>query len=149
MIREATIDDIHNILPLSSLFSKSLGVGLFEEKYSDRHAATLLASCVNNGVLLVAERDDKIVGVAGGIISNNIWNPTVKQIDEIIYFVLPEHRNTTVAYRLIKGYGSAIQKLDVHTGTMKLMHNSPDIGKHYAKLGFNELETSYVWIKGG
>ena len=145
MIRETRLDDIPYILPLVREFAREVGNEFLYENYRDKPAAALLASLVTKGILLVAEKDEKIVGVIGATITGNIWNPHVKQVDEIIYYVLPDHRETRLGWMLIREYDKRTK--DFPIATLKLMHNSPDLTKHYNKMGYVELERTF--LRGG
>lgn len=146
MIRNATIDDIPNILPLVHNFAKELQKDILYSKYSIKHSASLLAHLVDTGICLIdIDSDNNVNGVIGGLVSGNIWNPTIKQVDEVIYYVREEKRRSTIGFKLIKEYDKLTKEYPL--STLKLMHNSPDLTKHYNKLGYELLEKTY--LRGG
>ena len=146
MIRDASIQDIPAILPMVQEFSKEIGNQFLIDNYSHKPTAALLASLVQSGILIVSEdADGELNGVVGGIVSGNIWNPSVKQVDEIIYYVKPEVRGSSLGWKLIKRYDDATK--DYPLATLKLMHNSPDLTKHYNRLGYEALERTFM--RGG
>ena len=141
MIREATREDVHRLLPLANEFAESLGFG---DELDLRTSAHHLSNMINNGFILVAEKDDEIVGLIGGMVVTSPWNAHRKILEEQIYFVASTHRNSSLGARLLKQYHEKASEFDVFMSTLKLMHNSPDISKHYEKMGYSELETTYV-----
>lgn len=146
MIRKATIDDIPNILPLAYNFAKELENDFLLNKYSNKHAAALLARLVTTGICLIdTDNENNVNGVIGGLVSGNLWNPEVKQLEEIIYYVNKDKRRSTIGFKLIKEYDKLTK--DYTLATLKLMHNSPDLTKHYNKLGYQLLEKTY--LRGG
>jgi hypothetical protein len=65
-----------------------------------------------------------------------------------VYWVEPEHRNTTAGYRLLKEYNKQAEKL-VEEGKIKLftmtkMVNSPDLD--FSRFGYKKTEE--VWVAG-
>lgn len=142
MIRQAKIKDIIKILPLVKKFASEIGDKYLVDNYSYRGAANLIKFCVESGVCLVAEVDGKIVGVVAGTASKNLWNPSISQLDEQVYYLIPEHRRSLLGYRMIKEYIKSAEGYQV--STLKLMKSSPDLEKHYNKLGYNYLERSFV-----
>lgn len=141
MIREAVVEDIIKIIPLVEKFASEIGE-YYEDKFNKRHTAAVIKNCIDYGVCYVNDVDGVITGVIAGLASGNLWNPAVKQLDEQIYYVLPEHRGGTAGLRLIRAYDKAAQRFDICT--LKLMYNSPDISKHYERMGYTELERTFV-----
>ena len=148
MVREGTLEDIHLLLPLMKSFSQQLG-GFYEENYKDKPIAHLLSKCITEGVLFVYEAGGEPVGLIGGILSRNMWNPSVIQIEEVAFYVHESHREGSAGGRLLLAYQNKIDDSGVSISTLKLLHNSPDIERHYEKLGYSKMETTYAKILGG
>lgn len=106
------------------------------------------ALLIGGGVALVAEIDDKIIGMILGIIEQNIWDPKKYLLRELVYWVEPEFRGTTAGYRLLKEYNKLAEQLKeqkrIHMYTMTKMVNSPDID--FTRFGYNKIEE--VWVAG-
>jgi hypothetical protein len=64
----------------------------------------------------------------------------------VAYWVDPEHRGGTAAYRLIAAYVSECEELmqrgSIQMFTVSKMANSPDL--KYNKFGFQKLEETWV-----
>jgi RimJ/RimL family protein N-acetyltransferase len=98
------------------------------------------------GVILIAE-DAEPQGMIIALNTFNLWNPKVKELNELAYWVEPKYRGTTIGYRLLKSYidYAELKKAqgDIRNYTISKMFNSPDLKYH--KFGFNKLEEK--WIK--
>ena len=140
MIRLATIDDIPQIIPLVEAFSESQNM---RGDLSIKSTANVLSMSVSDDLCYVSEQDGKLTGVIAGLKSPNIWNTWKTQIDEIIYYVDPSYRKGSAGARLLGAYVKAIEN-NCYISTLKLMANSPDLKRHYAKMGYVELETTYM-----
>jgi N-acetylglutamate synthase-like GNAT family acetyltransferase len=115
------------------------------EPYINKIFAHILAGA---GVALIAEKDDKVIGIIAGIIDSNIWEPSILVMRELVFWVEPEHRGTTAGYRLISSYNKEAKQL-VDSGRIKMytmtkMVNSPDL--HLEKFGYRKAEE--VWVAG-
>jgi hypothetical protein len=97
------------------------------------------------GVIFLAEKDDLVVGMLVALKNNNIWDPDLWVMDELCYWVEPEHRGSTAGYRLIKAYVEycdyLVEQGSIESYTISKMVNSPDLD--YAKFGFTKLEEQW------
>lgn len=94
------------------------------------------------GVVFVAEKDADIVGMLIAVKNNNVWDPDLWLMNELCYWVEPDHRGTTAGYRLIKSYVDHCEELkqagSIESYTISKMVNSPDLD--YTRFGFTKLE---------
>ena len=97
------------------------------------------------GCIFVAENKDGIVGMLVAIKNNSAWDPDLWLMQELCYWVEPEHRGTTAGYRLIKQYVEHCEQLKadgkIEAYTISKMVNSPDL--NYSKFGFNKQEETW------
>ena len=147
MIRKATIDDIPVLVKMAEKFCKEIGNDHLTSRFSQKHAATLLNTLVTSGICYVAEKDGEVVGVTGGMVSPNIWNPSIKQVDEVIFYLRKKARGSTLGYKMIKAYAEDASEYEL--STLKLMHTSPALDKAYNRLGYYEIERSFMKSTGG
>lgn len=102
---------------------------------------------LGGGLALIAETE-KPIGMIIGIKDHNIWDPELKVLRELVYWVEPEHRGTTAGYRLIKEYNKHAQQLiddgKIKLFTMTKMINSPDLD--FSRFGYKKTEE--VWVMG-
>ena len=141
MPRNATSDDIPRLLPLVKAFADEIGFG---EDYSHKCAAQTLSDAISTGVVLVEEKDDELVGLIVGSIARSPWNPFKLMIEELMFYVNEDYRNTRAGYMLLKTYTDRVSDMDLYASSLKLMYNSPDLTKVYEKLGYKLLEKTFV-----
>ena len=148
MIRQATLQDFDRIMELMINFANSSPYApLKQPEYNDTYIRNLLVSIIKQGVILVGEIDDKIEGMLIGLIQEDLWLPHVKTMKEIAWWVEPEHRMSSLGYRLLKEYvtvGTKLQTEEIISGfTLTNMEISPDF--NLEKRGWNKVETNYVY----
>ena len=78
--------------------------GLQQPQHNDTYANRVIDSIRKQGVALVAEEDDKIVGMLLAMIQGDMWLPEVKSMREIAWWVDPEHRGSSAGAKLLKEY---------------------------------------------
>ena len=97
------------------------------------------------GIVLLAMKDDKAIGMIIGFVDQSIWDPEVCVLKELAYWVDEEHRGSTAGYRLIKKYNdianSWILNGRIKTATISKMVNSPDLD--YSKFGYKKCEETW------
>jgi predicted N-acetyltransferase YhbS len=93
MIRNATPDDFAIIADMGEHFHTEGGLSALAA-YDRQSIMDLLAMLTDapNGLLLVAEADGAIVGMAGGMVFPVYFNAAVKIGQEFFWWVQPEHR---------------------------------------------------------
>ena len=100
------------------------------------------------GIALIAESDNKIVGMMLSVIDQSLWDPKICVLKELAYWVELESRGSTAGYRLLLEYNRVARSLLV-TGrinhwTISKMSNSPDLD--YSRFGFTRVEET--WSQG-
>ena len=85
-------------------------------------------------------------GAIIAIKQSNIWSPKVKELNELLWWVEPEHRNGTVGGRLWKAFDAQAEKMlkdgDVDFVVTSISANGPLID--YRKRGYAPLGASFV-----
>lgn len=147
MIRQATKYDIDKIITMLEHYRDASGLDHIKKANDRLHIIGLLTNIlVGMGVIFIAE-DEELQGMLIAINVSNIWNPQVKELNELAYWVEPKYRNKTVGYRLLKSYldYAELKKAQgaIEKYTISKMFNSPDL--KYNKFGFSKLEEK--WIK--
>jgi hypothetical protein len=107
----------------------------------------LLDNFMRTGVILVAERETELQGMLIAQIIPDVWLPHVKTMREVAWWVEPEHRHSTMGYRLLKEYVKIGEKLvdkDIINGfTLTNMEQSPAFD--LKKRGWSPIETNYIY----
>lgn len=85
-------------------------------------------------------------GLLVAMILPTIWNNKVLALHELAWFVRPEHRNTTIGYRLFVSYLNYGRKLKeekrIAYFTMTKLDNSGNL--KYEKYGFRKKDENWI-----
>jgi hypothetical protein len=143
MIRQATRQDKQQIINMMKLFRAESNIvqyqGLDNEPYWNRLLDTILA-----GAGIIYLEDD--VGLIMAIITPTVWCDKTLGMQELAWYVIPEKRNTSIGYRLLKKYVEYGNKLKqegrIVMFSMTKMVTSPDV--KYSKFGFSKLEENWI-----
>ena len=107
----------------------------------------LLFQIKNSGCIIIGYQDEQPAGMLIARIMEDPWLPHVRTLKEMAWWVEPEHRGSTVGYRLLKEYvktGEAMKASGViENFTLTLMTESPDFDLE--KRGWRSVETNYVF----
>ena len=147
MIRKANKFDIPFIVEILKNYRDAAPHKVLNKANDKEYIEQLLFNLiVGSGFILLAEKNNVIIGTIIAIIIPNVWNPKVMQCSEIAYWVEPEFRGSTAAYRLLKSYIAECDKMmksdKIQMYTMSKMVNSPDL--KYEKFGLSKLEETWV-----
>ena len=143
MIRQATKYDKTQIIEMMQLFRAESHIEQYKDldnvDYWNRLLDTILAG---QGIIYIEDG----VGLIMAIILPTIWCDKTLYMQELAWYLKPEHRNTTIGYRLLKSYIKYGNKLK-HEGRIKMfaiakMVTSPDV--KYEKFGFAKLDENWV-----
>tara|TARA_R110000822_G_scaffold147920_1_gene286876 strand:+ start:809 stop:1276 length:468 start_codon:yes stop_codon:yes gene_type:complete len=117
------------------------------ENYNDHHVRKVLYNVRAQGVLLLAIKDSEIAGIFMAVKAPDVWVPSIRVMTELVWWVNPEHRQSSAGLRLLKEYTKIgekmIEKGEIHTFTMTLLENSPIT--NLEKRGWNPVETNYMF----
>ena len=130
-VRNAVIQDYDDIKRLMIDFANFNPVeDLHKPKYDFVHVNAVIDHILKTGIALVCTEHDRVVGMLLATIQGDLWLPHVKTMKEIAWWVEPEHRMSTLGYRLLKEYvavGTKLQTEEVISGfTLTNMEISPD-----------------------
>lgn len=148
MIRQANKYDIPAIIGMLKNYRDNAPIEILKAANNEEYINGLLFEIIAGaGFVLLAEKDTVPIGMLIAAKIPNIWNPQAIQCSEVAYWVEPEFRGGTAAYRLISAYMSKCEELKkqgvIEMFTVSKMSNSPDLKFH--KFGFQKLEET--WIK--
>jgi L-amino acid N-acyltransferase YncA len=148
MIRQANKFDIEAIVRMLKSYREQAPTQFLKEANNREHIDKLLANILAGaGFILLAEKDEEVVGMVIAAQHSNIWNPDVSQVSEIAFWLDEAHRGGKLAHRLLHGYIQQCeewkQEKRIQFFAISKMVNSPDLA--YDKFGFEKLEET--WIK--
>jgi len=143
MIRQATRQDKPQIIEMMKLFRAEADIvqyrTLDNEPYWNRLLDTILAGA---GIVFIEDN----VGLIMALITPTIWCDKTLYMQELAWYVVPEKRNTSVGYRLLKkyvDYGNQLkQEGRIAMFAIAKMVTSPDV--KYGKFGFSKLDENWI-----
>ena len=143
MIRKATKQDKPQIIKLMKLFRAESNIKQYQkldnEPYWNRLLDTILAGA---GIIYIEDN----VGIIMALITPTVWCDKTLYMQELAWYVIPEKRNTSVGYRLLKkyvDYGNELKEQGrISMFAIAKMVTSPDI--KYGKFGFSKLDENWI-----
>jgi GNAT superfamily N-acetyltransferase len=146
VIRNATPEDIPEIARLGELFHAEAGWADICE-YSIDDTQKTLGHLVSDesGILLVAERDGEIVGMAGGLAHPIYFNHSHKSGQELFWWMKPGLRDGT-GRLLLEAMENAARDIGCTSWAMIALDKvQPEItGRIYRRRGYRASEHSYI-----
>ena len=111
------------------------------------HVKTLLEHLMaGQGLVIVAEQENRVVGVLIAGVMPSIWSPKHLLLKEFAYWVDEDARGGTIGYRLLRHYLDEAVKMKesgrITNCFISKMVNSPNL--KYEKFGFKKLEEFWV-----
>lgn len=103
---------------------------------------------LGGGICLIAEHDNKIMGMMLGLKNGSVWFPSQLTLCELMIYVKPEHRNSTVGGRLVKAYNKYAEEMRENKEIVQYTISvTQPFGKmNYEKLGYKKTEE--IWAVG-
>jgi hypothetical protein len=144
MIRQATKYDKTQIIEMMQLFRAESHIKQYKDLDNVEYWNRLLDNIfLGQGIIYIEDG----IGLIMGVVMPTIWCDKTLVLNELAWYVKPEHRNTTVGYRLLKAYVDYGKQLK-ETGRIKMftiakMVTSPDF--KYGRFGFSKLDE--IWIQ--
>lgn len=143
MIRQATKYDKTQVIEMMQLFRAESKIEQYKDLDNVEYWNRLLDNIfAGQGIIYIEDN----VGLIMGLIIPTIWCDKTLVLHELAWYVKPEHRNTTVGYRLLKAYveyGKQLKAQDrIKLFTITKMVTSPDI--KYGKFGFTKLDENWI-----
>jgi hypothetical protein len=140
-IRLAVEDDYPWLLEQSKLFTEFYGTS--KKLYSD-HMPKVIQDLVEKHITLVSQDGRNLTGLISGLYTTNFFNPDLKILAEVAWWVTPKYRNTRSGLMLLNEFVKMGKELEVDWITMSLEHHSPVNPKCLAKRGFKSQEHAFL-----
>ena len=145
MIREIEDKDIAVLVEYGKYFWDDTPFVTTGMEYDPDTVAELIAEIHLNHYLRVYEKDDKIIGFIGILITPFHFNKNYTIAAEMFFFVHPEHRGS-VGTLLLDQAQQDLKDLGVSIMSVGDMFSSIDLGDYYTRLGFKHTENTYVKV---
>lgn len=143
MIRTATKYDKTQIKDMLKEFHAESDFAELGTDYNEEYFDLLLDRMfAGQGVVFLEENKGLLVAM----ILPTIWNDKVYAMFELAWYVRPEHRNTTIGYRLFVSYLNYGKRLKEENRiayfTMTKLDNSGNL--KYEKYGFRKKDENWI-----
>lgn len=141
-VRLATHEDADYIVGQLKQFAKALHtkLNIFPGEYQ---AKQRVLDLIDNHIVLVACKEDQLLGMIGGIVTPHFFNPEIKTIAELFWWVAEEHRGSKSGLLLLNAFVE-LGKLRADWITMCLEKDSPIKDKCLLDRGFIPMERTYL-----
>lgn len=113
------------------------------ELLNREHLFALAAKAMNEGTALIAKLGDEPVGAIGALIVPNMFNPNIKTLVEVFWYVLPDYRSTKVGGMLLFALEGLAVETKAEEVTLSLLPTSEVGVENLAKRGFNLEEFGF------
>jgi GNAT superfamily N-acetyltransferase len=144
MIRSANKFDVPQIIEMLWNYHDSGTIkGL--DVANDKSALNIVSMIVAGaGIALVSEKNNKLTGMLLAICVPYLWDNTKLVMNEVAYWVEPEHRGGTAGYRLLKQYTELCDDMK-DQGRIQFYTISQMEGQslNYERFGFRPIE--HTW----
>ena len=146
MIRLATRYDIPRLLEIVEAYAYENPIRVLGQPHNHfpKYVEELLFSIIaGRGFIYI---DEHMRGAIIAIKNGNVWCPKVKELNELLWWVEPEHRNGTIGGRLWKAFDDRAEAMlkagDIDFVVTSVSANGPLID--YTKRGYKAVGASFV-----
>lgn len=111
---------------------------------TEQYYESLINICLDKGLIVVAEEDNKIIGCIMAIINPNIFS-ALNELVTIVTWVHKDKRNSSAFYRMFKLYEKHFTKLKEENKIDRVLMAklSDRTNVKYENLGFKLIEKTY------
>jgi len=147
MIRLATNQDT---LIIVDLLKEFLGETSYQQAEAagknSEHLCKLVWTFQQYGYIWLAFVDEQPVGVLMSVKEPNMWLPTARELREVVWYVQPQHRRSTIGGKLFLQYcrkGEELLKSGDIQGYFTTRMTTTD-SIDYESRGFRQTEVTYI-----
>lgn len=107
------------------------------------HLDSLVSLLIKDHIVLIAEDSGNRLGMISGIYTPHIYNPLYTVVQELFWWVLPEYRSTTAAFKLLKAFEIEAKQIGASVISMVSTIYTPTLDKVYKRYKYRPVESSY------
>lgn len=146
IVRPATREDIPRIVDMALRFYPTTHYAKIAD-VTKESAAGLAIIAMESGVMLVAEKDGAVIGMACLVVGPFEFNVSVTMATELAWWIEPEHRGSTLALRMMEAIHAAARERGASVVRMATMANSPpQAAAMYERLGYVHSDSHYMKV---
>ena len=147
MIRYGNKHDIETIIELLKGYRDEAPVGFIQGANDRSHIEVILGALfAGAGTVILAFKDSQeACGMIIGILNPNVWDPKFISLQELAFWVRPEDRGSSIAYRLITKFIEHGNELKEQGKISHIFMNRFEQSKvSYERLGFTKIEETWM-----
>lgn len=140
-VREATQEDVEWLVTIAA---KRMLVEEVKKPhyYNASNIEKLVVLGIEHKTLWVVTKDGELVGALGALSLPNVYNPTIKTLVELFWWVAPTHRDGRAGLLLLNMFIDCAAKYD--TSTLSLLFSSNVLQNSLEKRGYILSELGFV-----
>lgn len=146
IIQARHIRHLMDAVELLTVFLAETSYEHFDIHVDREHLGELTTKIYQRGSIWIAYEGTKPIGLLMAFLEPNMWTPNLVQFRELVWFVLPKYRNTTVGGRLFHYFMEQGQELlaqgQCHGIVTTTMTTTRPVGLE--RRGFRLMEQTYV-----
>lgn len=144
LVRHATDSDMLAIIAMAERFYAETHYAAIVP-LAPESAAGLAIVLMDQGVLLLAEREGAVVGMVGLFLEPFTFNISVQVATELVWWVEPEARETGAGVALLEAIEPACRRRGAHLIRMMTLHSSPPhAAALYKRRGYVPTEHAFT-----
>lgn len=145
-VRPATMDDVPRIVEMAFAFYADAGYADVFGPMAKESAAGLAIVCMEKGVMLVAEVEGVVVGMACLHIEPFLFNPaSPKRVaSELVWWIDPEHRGGLLAARMLREINAACDAAGAVPRMATLAGSPPQAQALLERAGYRHTESYFT-----
>lgn len=102
----------------------------------------LVDQMIVDDTAIICRKDGQPVGCIGALLVPNTYNPEIATLAELIWYVLPDHRNSRAGFLLLQEYIKLAEKI-ADEATLSLLASSEVNFDSLSKRGFMQEEYAF------
>ena len=147
MIKLATHKDTMTVVELLRRFLTETSYHQAEKARDDiEHLCKLVWTFQQYGYIWIATVNDEPVGMLIAVKEPNIWLPTARELREVVWYIVPEHRTNSIGGKLFLHYCRKGEELllsgEIQGYFTTKMTTTDSID--YERRGFRKTEEVYI-----
>ena len=144
IIRKATILDISALIHLLYTMHKETIINI--PNINSVKLINKISHLIHIGLILVAEKDKKIVGSIGGQIVEDWWSDE-KYIADAWFYVYKNNRKSTIAIRLLKSFMKITKEAKLKLRLGHIFSGDMDRkDKFFTKIGLQKVGSTFMEV---
>lgn len=142
---EATHDDVADMVEFGQEFWHQTSYYKQGVAYDKQQCAQLTHHLIDNGIVLTAFDDNKVVGLLLMVVGPMPFNPLAIVATEVVYYVSPEYRKGGLGIRFLKKAEAIARAHGVkYVSMIHLDSVEPERAEAvYKRLGYHKTETLF------